>query len=316
LNAVKSWLSVIMPSYRGEQWIGAALESLACQDTPGIEILVIDSSPTTATLDIARTFSSRLHLRVFARPDLDSWHSKTNFGVQAAESEYLCWLGVDDLWLPGRSASVRRWIATAPAANLHLAPSSIIDKTGRPLGVWRCPLPANGMPVRSDLLQRLLVQNFVAAPAPVFRKEAWNRCGGLDETLWYTADWDVWLKLAASGITHYHDEVTVGFRIHGDSQTTAGSRDGADFKRQMQTVLERYLPDLGGGSKGIEPIARASIIVNTALAAAAQGNYKGIPGAAAALLRLGPGGMHRYFRDSRIMERMVPRIRAKLSGSL
>ena len=305
-----------MPSYLGELWIGAALESLAAQDMRGIEILLIDSSPTSATLDIARTFSSRLQLRLFARPDLVSWHTKTNFGVEAAESTHLCWLGVDDLWLPGRSKSVRLWIDGAPDAALHLAPSVIVDSTGRSLGLWRCPLYANSRLAPTLLLERLLIQNFIAAPAPVFRRDAWSRCGGLDETLWYTADWDLWLKLAASGVTFYHDEVTVGFRIHGGSQTTAGSRDAADFKRQMQTVLERYLPDIGGDSKRIGEIARVSIEINTAFAAAAGGDYKALPKSMMALLRLGPGGMRRYLRDSRIMERMVPRLRAKLSGSL
>jgi len=52
------------------------------------------------------------------------------------------------------------------------------------------------------------------------------------------------------------------------------------------------------------------------LAAAAQGDYTALASAASAVLLLGPGGMRRYLRDSRIRERVVPRIRAKLSRSL
>jgi len=29
----------------------------------------------------------------------------------------------------------------------------------------------------------------------VFTKAAWEACGGIDNELWYTADWDLWLKL-------------------------------------------------------------------------------------------------------------------------
>jgi glycosyltransferase involved in cell wall biosynthesis len=308
------WLTVIMPSYCGERWIDASLSSLAAEATDGVEVLLIDSSPTSATRDIARNYSGRLRLRVFERCDLLSWQTKTNFGVEIADSSHICWLGVDDLWLPGRVAAVRAWIESFPEAPLHLAPTAIIDKGGRKLGVWRCPLPAKGE-LRSALVtERLLVQNFVAAPAPVFRRDAWLNCGGLDENLWYTADWDIWLKLAACGSVYYHDPITVGFRIHGGSLTVTGSRDTTDFARQMQIVLDRHLIKLGARSKGIERAARASITVNIALASATAGNLRGLLRAASEVVRLGPVGIHRYLRDSRIVDRLAPRVRGKLTG--
>jgi hypothetical protein len=312
----KCWLSVIIPSYRGEQWINAALRSLAVERTQGIEVIVVDGGANSATLDIARNYSDRLQLRACVRRDLRSWHAKTNFGVAIAESDHICWLGVDDVWLPGRAAAARAWIEADPETPLHFAASAIIGRDGRKLGVWRCPLP-DDRPLPSTLvIERLLVQNFVAAPAPVFRKDAWLDCGGLDESLWYTADWDMWLKLAARAPTRYHAEVTVGFRIHADSLTATGSRDSAEFVRQMRDVLARHLPNLESASKGSERVARASIAVNSALASAAAGKYRDLPCAAAQVALLGPSGIRRYFRDSRIVERLLPRVRAKLAGSL
>ena len=315
MNVITPWLSVIIPSYRGERWIRTALESVASEHSTGIEVLLIDSSPTTATLDIAGQLSDRLQLRLFSRPDLDSWHAKTNFGIEAADACHLCWLGVDDIWLPGRAAAVRRWIQSAPYAALHLAPSAIVDRSDRQLGVWRCPLRSNEEIPFGKLLERLLIQNFIAAPAPVFTKNAWVACGGLDPALWYTADWDVWLKLAAIGPSFYHNEVTIGFRIHAESLTATGSRNTADFTTQMQTVLDRHLPRLDGNVAAVSRVARTSILINTALAAAAQGDHRRLAEAAFALIMLGPRGMRRYFRDSRIMERLAPRIRARLSGT-
>jgi hypothetical protein len=37
--------------------------------------------------------------------------------------------------------------------------------------------------------------------------------------------------------------------------------------------------------------------------------------AASAVMRLGPAGIHRYLRDSRIVDRVAPRVRAKLMGA-
>jgi hypothetical protein len=302
-----------MPAYRGERWIDAALRSIATEAAAGIEIIVIDSSPTSATRDIVMGFSDRLDLRVFDRTDFKMWHDKTNFGVGIARADHVCWLHVDDLWLPGRAAAVRGWIEAAPEAVLHLAPSSIVDRDGRALGVWRCPLPANRAIGSEILMERLLVQNFISAPAPVFRKDAWLTSGGLDETLWYTADWDLWLKLVACGPVYYHDEVTTGFRIHPSSLTATGSRDATAFADQMLIVLDRHLSKLC--DRRIEAVARASISMNSALAAAAAGDFGDLWKALLDIVRLGPTGMHRYLRDSRIVERLAPRMRAKLKGA-
>jgi hypothetical protein len=309
------WITVIMPSYRGEHWIDASLSSLVREAAEGIEVLVIDSGPTSVARDIAQSYSDRLRIRVFERCDLRSWQSKTNFGVEMADSGHICWLGVDDLWLPGRAEAIRSWVKAAPDVALHLAPSAIIDKRGRKLGVWQCPLPTNVELPSSLVMERLLVQNFVAAPAPVFRRDAWRACGGLDENLWYTADWDVWLKLAACGPVYYHNGLTVGFRIHQGSLTVTGSHDTADFKQQMQTVLDRHLTKIGGRSKAIERAARASIAVNTALSSASAGSLTDLWRAAFEVARLGPVGISRYLRDSRIVERVAPRVRAKLTGA-
>jgi hypothetical protein len=258
----------------------------------------------------------RLRLRIFSRVDLGTWQAKTNFGVQMAESKHVCWLGVDDVWLPGRAAAARTWIDSAPDAALHFASSLIIGKDGRKLGVWHCPLRAEAVLPSTMVIERLLVQNFVAAPAPIFRKDAWIGCGGVDADLWYTADWDVWLKLATLGPVRYHDLPTVGFRIHGGALTVTGSRQCADFADQMNIVLSRHLSKLDGDCRDIERAARASIAVNSALASAGAGDNSALLRAGLQVLRLGPSGLHRYLRDSRIFDRLVPRIRARLAGML
>jgi hypothetical protein len=304
-----------MPSYQGEEWIGLALQSLAAGTTDGIEVLLIDGGPTPAARGIARQFEDRVNLRVAVREELGNWHGKTNFGVQLAQSPYVCLLSVDDVWLPGRAAAVHAWIEAAPSAVLHLAPTAIIDRHGCELGIWRCPLPSSGELSFETVAERLLVQNFIASPTPVFRRDAWIASGGLDETLWYTADWDLWLKLSAAGAVRYHSEVTSGFRIHSGSLTMTGSRNSVDLEQQMRTVLERYLPRLGSRSREVEQAARASIAVNLALASAAAGDTRGLWRALGSLLRLRPAAIRRFLRDTRLLERVVPRVRARMRGS-
>lgn len=305
-----------MPLHDGAEWIAATLESIAAEPTDGIEFIVIDSSPDDATAEIAACYRERLQLRLLRRPDVVPWQTKTNLGVELAAADYASILHQDDLWLPGRVASVRRWIAGAPEAVLHLAPSRLIDRHGRTVGRWTCPLPPERQFDPQFILQRLLVQNFVSVPAPVFLRAAWLDCGGMDEQLWYTPDWDIWLKLSKAGPAVYHDEMTTAFRLHGSSLTMNGSRDARDFRTQMETVLDRHLGEIEPRSRTrIERLARASIGVNVSLAAASGGSAMALANAAARLVSLGPVGVRRYLRDSRIGERALSRLRAKMTGA-
>ena len=140
-------------------------------------------------------------------------------------------------------------------------------------------------------------------------------CGGVDETLWYTADWDVWLKLAAIGPTYYHNVATTAFRIHGGSLTATGSRDVLEFEQQLQTVLMRHVNRHGGCSPAVARAARVSILVNVSLAAASAGKLAGMRKAASSILGLGLPGAVRYFRDSRLLERILPRLKARIKGT-
>ena len=151
------------------------------------------------------------------------------------------------------------------------------------------------------------MQNFVSVPAPVFRRDAWLSCGGMDQQLWYTPDWDIWLKLAAAGPVVYHDDFTTAFRVHRSSLTIAGSRDGHEFRSQMEIVLDRHL----GRSptsirKRVERAARASINVNVSLRGCVRRRPEDASSSNWGCAVARSVGDRRYLRDSRLWERLIP----------
>src|SRR5271169_2006069 len=312
----RPWLSVIVPSHNGERWLAAALQSVVDQKDGGIEVIVVDGSASDASLEIVDSFSDKLLIRAQRRPDLRSWTAKTNFGVHLAEADRICILHQDDLWLPARCAELRKWLCTQSDGVMHLHPSYIIDESGRRLGLWRCPLPAGGSPIPAQILiERLLVQNFIGIPAPTIRRDAYLSIGGLDNALWYTADWDLYLKLAAIGNVYYHSSPLACFRVHKNSLTVSGSRNSADFRNQHQVIVDRHADKLSPEARAeILPVAAASFDLNTALAAAMAGQFDQIGKALVSILMLGPRGIRRYFYYSRIVDRMFPRLRALVAG--
>jgi glycosyltransferase involved in cell wall biosynthesis len=313
----RPWLSVIIPSYNGNRWFAAALQSIVAQGDRGIEVILVDSSDTDDSLAIANDFSSRLAVRTYRRPDLSSWMAKTNFAVEKAQADWISMLHKDDLWLPTRCSKIREWLAADPASVMHLHSAQIIDDAGKRLGTWRCPLPSGGSPVPAPVMfERLLVQNFIAVPTPTIRRNAYLKVCGLDEQLWYTADWDLYLKLLSTGEVYYHPDPLACFRIHGNSLTMSGSRNSGDFRSQMETVLDRHIGKLTARHDRTRRLALASISVNVALAAAGEGKPARLLKALAMLFALGPREIFRYLRHSRIIERAYPRLRARIAGGL
>lgn len=310
------WLSVIIPTYNGADYLAAALDSIVMQQESGIECIVVDDGSTDTTLSILDSYQDKLALQVVKRNRIGNWVTNTNYGLSLAKGEYVCFLHQDDIWLQDRLKIVKEAIAFYPQANLYLHSSLFIDTQGKPLGIWRCPLPSYPEVIKADLMmERLLIQNFIAIPAPVFRREVALDVGGLNEELWYTADWDFWLKIAASGDTIYHPQPLAAFRVHPNSQTIRRSSSLSDFQQQMRSVFEQHLAkwetNINNKLK-IRKVALFSTEVNTALAAMVHGEKTNLWKLGGEFVSLTPRGWYRYWRDSRIGERVSARLKARL----
>ena len=308
----RTWLSVLMPTYNGAAHMAAALDSLAAQVDDDVEVIALDDGSTDETLPLLHRYAKRLPLRIVARGRIGSWVANTNHGLALARGEYVCYLHQDDCWLPHRLSTLKARVTAYPGVALFLHASYFIDAAGRRLGTWRCPLPPH-RPLHSDsVLERLLVQNFIAVPAPLFRREVALDVGAMDERLWYTADWDLWLKLAAAGETFYDPQPLACFRIHALSQTMRQSRDGSEFRRQHEAVLQRHLPAWLRGHADLRPVlpqvAEFAAEVNTALAGSLHQRMPNWVSLLGLGFALGPAGWHRFLRDSRIVERVRARL--------
>ena len=315
----RPWLSVVMPIYNGERHLPAALESIAVQGAAvaGIEIVAVDDGSTDRSVAILEDFSRDLPLRVIRAGRQGNWVKATNIGLEAARCEWCCFLHQDDLWLPGRVAEMRRTVDDHPEIAMAVHPSLFIDDRGRRVGRWRTPFGSRArlVPPR-EALERLLVQNSLAINAPVFRRGRVLETGGMDEDLSYTADWDLWLRLAKDGPLAVCRPALGCFRIHALAQTAR--MPPAAMRRQLETVFDRHKQ--GGGSwppasAAVEALGRYSIALNVELAGWFHGERPRWGALIAGWLKLGPVGWWRFPRDSRIVDRVGARLRARLSAT-
>ena len=314
------WLSVLIPTYNGKKYLHATLNSILQQDDiSGIECIAIDDGSNDETVEILNSYIERLPIKIIQGERRGNWVASTNYALSLATAEYVCFLHQDDIWLTDRISTMKRLIERYPQVNLFLHPSQFIEKDGKVLGIWNCPLPSQPTLIEPNLLrERLLIQNFIAIPAPIFRREAALASGGLDEVLWYTADWEFWLKLSNLGSTLYHPKVLAAFRVHGDSQTIVRSPYLTEFQQQMQIVVERYLESWQVSPKvrnRTRKIANFSIQVNTSLAGIVHGQKVNLFQLLINFLSLGVPSWYQYFRDSRLWERVIARLKIKLTAN-
>jgi glycosyltransferase involved in cell wall biosynthesis len=303
MSAHDPWLSIVMPVWNGERYLADAMRSIRQEGTAGYEVIVVDDGSTDGTPEILRSWEAILPLRRVPYERSGNWVAATNAGLRAARGEYVCFLHQDDLWLQGRLEALEREAAARPALVVH--PAVFVGADGRRLGSWRCPLRP-GEVDRRTFAERLLVQNFVAIPAAAFAREAALRVCGMDESLWYTADWDFWLRLGRAGAVRHLPSELAAFRVHSASQTLV-RKDLIERRRQLEIVVERHG---AGAPPAVVRAARLSVELNLALAARAIGaavQWLPLLGAAS---RAGPLGFARYLRDSRIVERVQARLRA------
>lgn len=305
------WLSVVIPTYNGSKYLASALNSVVRQQDNEVECIVIDDGSTDDTLAIVEGFQKLLNIKLITKARAGNWVVNTNHALREASGEYICFLHQDDLWLEGRLEQVKKAIAAYPQATLYLHDSVFIDEQSKPLGLWRCPLASKRRIISADeMIDKLLIQNFVAIPAPVFKRAAALSIEGLNHELWYTADWDFWLKLAALGDTCYIPKPLAAFRVHGDSQTIRRSSSIEEFRQQMRSVVDKHLSPKS--RKEVSKVAFFSTEVNTTLAAMVHGESPHLSKLALDFTLLGPSGWWRYWQDSRIQERISARLKAKL----
>lgn len=311
----RPWLSILMPIYNGENYLRCALNSIFKQASKtDFEVIAVDDGSTDSSLSILEDFQQRLPLRIDRLSRVGNWVKVTNHALSIATGHYVCFLHQDDLWLEDRLLTVRNITSAWPTADLILQPTRFVDHRGRFVGLWRCPLPKDRLLSSSRVLERLTVQNFVAIVAPVFRREVALDSGGLDEGLWYTADWDLWLKIASRGPTICWPSPLSAFRLHPTSQTVVRSANLADFRSQFEAVHNRHLESWQATEKTRQAVSRAarfSMEVNVALAAASHGLPQDWLGIVAKGIEMGPSCLGRYIRDSRILERLLSRFRAR-----
>lgn len=220
-------VSIVTPSLNQHQFIQATIDSVLAQDYPNIEYAVVDGGSTDGTLEVLAAAGPRV--RWVSEPD-GGQADAINRALERANGEYLAWLNSDDVYLPGAISAMAVYLTEHPDHALVYGHVDNIDPNGRPLGPAEQVEPFDAGRLLNDV-------DFVAQPATLFRRSAFEKVGGLDSSLSWTFDYDLWLKLAWSHRVGFIDGVLAQARIHSAAKTTTG---GLPRLLEIETVARRH----------------------------------------------------------------------------
>ncbi|MPZ67947.1 MAG: glycosyltransferase [Actinobacteria bacterium] len=189
-------VSIVTPVLNRASVIGACLGSVAAQDYPNIEHIVVDGGSTDGTLEVIESFA-RPGFRYVSEPD-GGMYEAINKGLAMAKGEILCYLNSDDLYLP---YSVTAAVEGLAGADLVYGDLGVID-TG-----------AGRATFYPQFYRRFDLNHYthlatLAQPTVFWRRSVSERIGPFDAGYRLLGDCDYWIRAGADGARIRHlDEI-------------------------------------------------------------------------------------------------------------
>lgn len=131
-------LSVIMPVYNMEPYVGLSIASLINQSYTNWELLVMDDGSNDGTLSIIDKIADS-RIRVFRSQQQAGIAERLNQALQYCRGEYIVRMDADDICLPRRLEKQIAFLLSHPQVDLVGTSILFIDDHNQPIGKVICP---------------------------------------------------------------------------------------------------------------------------------------------------------------------------------
>lgn len=235
-----SLVSVCIPVYNGGAFIRQTILMVLNQNYDNMEVLVSDNASTDNTIEeIKKIQDKRVRLL----------QNKTNLGMggnwnsllKQAKGDYVIIVCADDFLLPGAIKEKASILDNNPDVNIVSSASFVMNEKGKKI-MKRRPFKVSRKFDGKSMQQELFIKrNLFAEPTNnMLRRSAMLRTGEFDEALWYTIDWDYWIRILNEGNAYYIDKPYSGFRISTSSATGSSLGGKEKILKDEQVFLSKY----------------------------------------------------------------------------
>jgi glycosyltransferase involved in cell wall biosynthesis len=230
-------VSVIMPTVNMGRFLPDAVASIARQGCTVAEIVMVDSASVDGTPDIiAQLRKDGAPIRMI-ESDAQAPSVARNEGIAAARGDVIAFLDADDLWPQGKLARQLGYLQAFPGKGMVTGFVRYFDVLDR----------ARLAPAEDSRIETLF---HVHVGACVYRRAVFERIGTFDETLLYSEDVDLLLRVREVGIDFtILRAIMLYYRKHPNSMMAQKNpRRSADFRRAVALSMARRR------ARGLPPI--------------------------------------------------------------
>jgi glycosyltransferase involved in cell wall biosynthesis len=201
--------AVVMPNLNQSQFLGTALESLRFQSVP-FELAVMDGGSTDNFHKVVERYSDII---TFVRSERDEGQAAAiKEGKDTISGDIVAWLNADDYYFPAALEQVAAFFERDPELDVVYGDAVHVSPDGYFLSYFY------GIQEFDEI--DLTHSCFICQPACFVRRSAYESVGGIDPTLQYTMDWDLWCRLSSGGAKFmYIHELLAAVRYYPGTKT-------------------------------------------------------------------------------------------------
>jgi glycosyltransferase involved in cell wall biosynthesis len=221
-------ITIITPSFNQGRFIEQTIQSVLDQRYPNLEYIVVDGGSRDETIDILKRYDGRL--RWISEKDTGQ-SDAINKGFRMAKGEILAWLNSDDIYLPGALEKVGRYFAEQPGVMMVYGEGYMLDERGN----VKCRFPFTEP--KFDLWKLIYFGDYVLQQSTFFRRSVFDAIEMLDESLHYTMDWDLFIRIGKRFRVDYIPEYLGAIREHGEAKTSVG---GVGRFEEIKSIIRKH----------------------------------------------------------------------------
>lgn len=257
-------ISVVTPCFNSVHTLGETIQSVAAQDYPQVEHLVMDGGSTDGTLDILRRHP---HLHLVSEKDEGHYHAMDK-GTRMASGQVVAILNADDCYWPGVLRKVAEAFGKHPDWDGLFGDVVFVDGDGREI-FRRKEATFDAQVIR-------FAMNMVNHQALFIKKEVYLRLGGYRYREFKNCcDYEYVMRLVKAGCRIGHIPVfVVKYRYHEHGQS-ADVRVRANMAREFALIQDEYGVPRGPIRKALRFYAR---LKRQAVKLLLRGSFDVIPG--------------------------------------
>lgn len=229
-------VSVIMPAYNAEQYIGEAIESILRQSYENIELIVIDDGSNDNTEEITKSFKDK-RLYVYFNEKNKGISYTTNRGIEKSNGKYIALMDDDDIAEEKRIEIQVDYLETNPQIDILGGRTTFINEHGKVLFLGEIPR-YNPKYIRAVLLFNCM--DFMNSTAMIRKDFIIKNNLSYEEECFGMQDFKFYIESSKVGNISTVSDFLLKHRIHSNNETEKNFRLFERERAEKYAEFQRY----------------------------------------------------------------------------